>query len=224
MAQHTEKMIENVDAWERGREAAIRRNATKGRNRKWLAEDESRAELQDFVSCCFDPNTFVGSMNAALAEWGRLTEAQEAALRKVMAKQKQRDAQWAEEHANAADCPSGRAQVTGTIVSVKLHDYGWGPHSIEQVWKMVVRDDSGFKVWGTITSKMFDLCRTDDSDPHSWPSGRTFKGKRVSFTAAIQPSENDAKFGFYKRPTKIEFEELEQAPLMVQDNHDNEGG
>jgi hypothetical protein len=33
------------------------------------------------------------------------------------------------------------------------------------------------------------------------------KGKRISFTAAITPSKDDQKFGFFKRPTKAKLED-----------------
>jgi hypothetical protein len=155
MTPYTENKIEDIEAWNRGREAAIRRNAAKSRNRKWLAEDESREELQNFISDCYDPNTFLGAMNEALDQWGRLTEKQEVALRQT---------------------------------------------AFGGQWKMLVRDDSGFKVWGSIPSKMFDLATENGVEPH----GNSFKGKRVSFTAALQPSEDDPKFGFFKRPTKPE--------------------
>ena len=199
MAPYTENQIEDIEAWNRGREAAIRRNAAKGRNRKWLAEDESREELQNFISDCYDPNTFLGAMNEALDQWGRLTEKQEVAARNAMAKHKKwhadREARIAEERANAADCPEGRVQVTGEVISTDLRQTAFGGQ-----WKMLVRDDSGFKVWGSIPSKMFDLATENGIEPH----GNSFKGKRVSFTAALQPSEDDPKFGFFKRPTKPE--------------------
>ena len=66
--------IENHDAWARGREAAIRRNASISRKRKWLAEDESRQELDTFVSCGGDGSDFSIAMRDALEEWGTLTE------------------------------------------------------------------------------------------------------------------------------------------------------
>lgn len=206
MAPYTENKIEDIEAWSRGREAAIRRNAAKSRNRKWLAEDKSREELQNFISDCYDPNTFLGAMNEALDQWGRLTEKQEVAARNAMAKQKKwdadREARIAEERANAADCPEGRVQVTGTILSVKLVDNGWGAYSIDKTWKMLVRDDSGFKVWGSIPKKLME--QTELYLTRQIYDNDALKGQRVSFTAALQPSEDDPKFGFFKRPTKPE--------------------
>ena len=48
--------------------------------------------------------------------------------------------------------------------------------------KNIIQDDRGFKVCGTAVA---------DRD------------ERVSFMARIEPSKDDSKFGFYKRPTKI---------------------
>jgi hypothetical protein len=59
---------------------------------------------------------------------------------------------------------------------------------------MLVQDDRGFKVWGSVPSNLYDA-----------------KGRSVSFSAAIQPSEDDDKFGFFKRPTKAKFNEEEAA-------------
>lgn len=189
--------IEDRDAWERGREAAIRRNASISRNRKWLAEDESRIELHAFVSCGGDGSDFSIAMRDALDEWGTLTEGQEAAMRKVMARAEKREAERTAEWEAAADCPQGRVQVTGTIISTDLRETSFG-----NVWKMLVRDDSGFKVWGSIPSKLHE----PEEEDGQWITGKEMKGMRVSFTAAVEPSEDDQKFGFFKRPTKAKIE------------------
>jgi len=84
------------------------------------------------------------------------------------------------EHEAAEPCPAGRVVVTGEVLSVKLQDGYYG-----STWKMLVKDDRGFKVWGSIPSSL-DASR----------------GCRVTFTAAIEPSNDDDKFGFFKRPTK----------------------
>lgn len=237
--------IEDRDAWERGRDAAIKRNASVSRQRKWLAEDASRQELIDLCSddfggtdsfprvfnedcaqcrkhfnwewknspdCDGHPNEviksawrasgdFLEAMFEQINEWGRLSEKQEAAVRKILERAKGRVAEWeakkAEEFANSADCPQGRVQVTGTIISTDLRETSFG-----NVWKMLVRDDSGFKVWGSIPSKLHE----PEEEGGQWITGKEMKGKRVSFTAAIEPSEDDQKFGFFKRPTKAKIE------------------
>ena len=52
--------------------------------------------------------------------------------------------------------------------------------------KMLVRDDRGFKVWGTV--------------PSSLPN--TESGDRVTFIAAVEASDDDETFGFFKRPRR----------------------
>ena len=82
----------------------------------------------------------------------------------------------------AAPCPTGRVTVTGTILSTRVQDSAFG-----SVTKMLVRDDSGFKVWCT---------SPNSGEQHG-------KGDRVCFTATVEPSRDDPKFGFGKRPAKL---------------------
>lgn len=83
----------------------------------------------------------------------------------------------AEQYAAAADCPSGRVEISGTVVSVRKPD----PDDRFPQTKILVVADSGFKVWGS---------RFANAE----------KGDRVTFTATVEPSKDDKKFGFYKRP------------------------
>lgn len=78
-------------------------------------------------------------------------------------------------------CPTGRIVVTGKVVSTKWVDNDFGGSL-----KMVVEDDRGFRVYGTVPFIIGDVQRDD----------------RVSFTATLQQSEKDAAFGFYSRPSK----------------------
>jgi hypothetical protein len=63
----------------------------------------------------------------------------------------------------------------------------------EATFKMLVLDDRGFKVWGTIPEALFG-CRTLDD----------LVNLRVTFTAKVEQSDRDEAFGFYSRPTKAE--------------------
>jgi hypothetical protein len=93
---------------------------------------------------------------------------------------------------------------------------------------MLVKDDRGFKVWGSIPSclQLFDIEVSEEIEADhverirnnghdvkhvdgKWilttQQQRSLdKGDRVRFTATVTPSNDDAKFGFYKRPTKAE--------------------
>ena len=189
--------IMNQTAWEAGRERNIKANATAGRNKRWIAEDETRKEIEAFCLMAAGGSEFIANMRDALHEWGRLTENQEAAVRKAMARAEKREVERNAEWEAAADCPEGRVEVTGVIISTDIRDTSFGMQ-----WKMLVRDDSGFKVWGSIPSKLHEPAEEDGQ----FVTGQELKGKRVSFTAAITPSEDDQKFGFLKRPTKAKLE------------------
>jgi hypothetical protein len=104
-------------------------------------------------------------------------------MRKMLAmipSRKATEAAKAAEKAAAADCPTGRIEITGKVLTIKSQEtmYGWAT-------KMLVEHATGFKVWGTLPSNL-----------------TVEKGDTVAFTAMVEPSKDDAKFGFYSRPTK----------------------
>jgi len=82
------------------------------------------------------------------------------------------------------DCPEGRVTVTGKILTVKVED---DPYSeFEPRTRMLVEDDRGFRVWGTMPAAICDCER----------------GDRVTFAAKVTPKDGDPSFGIYSRPTK----------------------
>ncbi len=87
----------------------------------------------------------------------------------------------AEKRSNTPDCPFGKQIITGTVVIKKWQDSGYGGRLV-----MTVEDDRGFKVWGSVPSKLDDI----------------EQGDKVEFTANIEQSDSDSKFGFFKRPSK----------------------
>lgn len=98
------------------------------------------------------------------------------------------EAARAAEREAAAPCPTGRVTVTGTVISTKWVSNGfrrsrWDP---AETLKMLVKSDTGFKVFGTAPSALL---------------GAELKGARVTFSAMVEPSKDDPKFGFFKRPT-----------------------
>ena len=92
------------------------------------------------------------------------------------------EARRAEEAAKAADCPTGRVTVKGEVLSTRVQD---GPYG--RTVKMLVKDATGFKVWGTMPSSL-----------------SVERGAIVKFSAAVEPSKDDVKFGYFSRPTKAE--------------------
>ena len=89
----------------------------------------------------------------------------------------------------AEPCPTGKVEISGIVLTTKWQESMYG-----STLKMLVQDDRGFKVWGSVPSKLENV-----------------KGRSVSFSATVQPSEDDEKFGFFKRPTKATFNEGEVA-------------
>lgn len=136
--------------------------------------------------------------------WGGITERQLALVRRIHdgtpaeweVKKAAREAQRAADDAAALPVPvtSERVQVTGEVLTVKEQEaynpFGgvqWGP--IPTVLKMLVKTDAGYKLWGSLPR---DLGNVDGG----------LKGKRIAFNAKIERSKDDAKFGFFSRPTK----------------------
>jgi hypothetical protein len=121
-----------------------------------------------------------------LARYHNISEKQENFLKGLIEKidtREQRQAEWKakreEELANAEDCPTGRITIIGTIVKLGTKSNGWGSREV-----MTVKAEEGFLVWGTCPSELYDKER----------------GDTVVFKATVTPSENDPKFGFFKRP------------------------
>lgn len=117
-----------------------------------------------------------------LVRFGGLSEKQWEFLKSLMYRIENREkieAQREAERAFAADCPTGRMEIKGTIISVKTVETPWG-----QAQKMLVKTLEGYTVWGTVP-------RGIDAE----------KGKEVAFTATLEPSKDDKKHGYFSRPS-----------------------
>ena len=98
------------------------------------------------------------------------------------------------ERAESAPVPvtDERITVTGQIIKVGFKE-GWGYN--DPARKVItVRDDHGFKLWGTCPSAI----------------DRAEQGDRVTFTARVERSDRDETFGFFSRPTKPAIVEAEE--------------
>ena len=175
-------------AYDRGRQRRIIENALK----TWHKNTERANEIWHWVhSSSMEGNKFASSLEVNFAQWGKLSEKQSAAVLKIIDADNARKAEWAEkakaEREAAEDVPEGKQQITGTVISVKDRASGYGT----VVFKMLVKDDRGFKVWGTVPQAIWDAVGEE-----------RVTGQRVTFSATITQSPDDEKFGFFKRPTK----------------------
>lgn len=104
---------------------------------------------------------------------------------------------------------SGKREITGTILSCKPYENGFGGCT-----KMTVKvgDDSGFYIaWGTLPAKlesaMDDVYAKEQNIANDrWspsPDLPFYKGFIVSFTATFTVSDKDESFCFFKRPSKV---------------------
>lgn len=84
-------------------------------------------------------------------------------------------------HEAGEDVEEGRVVITGQVLAFKWQSSNYG-----DTLKMLVQDDRGFRVWGSVPAGL------DDAERNS----------RISFTATVQQSDKDSKFGFFKRPAK----------------------
>jgi hypothetical protein len=174
---------------ERAAKAAIRREQTAARKQakaeaakaEWLAANPAVAKILKAHA----DDSFVQSLQAGLDTYGTLTERQVEVLLQTPAKikeRKARDAAEAKRVAQATPVPNGTEVITGEVVSTKWVDSDYG-----STLKMLVLEDRGFKVWGSVP-------RAIDVE----------QGTKVRFTAAVERSNDDDLFGFFKRPRKAE--------------------
>ena len=132
------------------------------------------------------PRNTIREITERLVRRGSLSDRQVFFLGELLVKVQENDKLMAEREVERAAAeplpvPEGqeniRLTVSGEVLSVK--DKGWG-------WKILVRADDGWKVWGSLPRAISD-CKPGDF---------------VRFDATIKASENDDKFGFFSRPTK----------------------
>lgn len=171
-----------------------------GLRKAWLA-DPRHAEVAALIdSACVANQSessvrrfdgFADSLQRQLSTKGELSERQVDAYFAAA----KRNAEWLAERQEKAAAEAalpkapvveGRGEISGEVLSVKWQDSVYGG-----AFKMLVRDDRGFKLWGTVPASLPD----------------TLKGCRVKFNATVEKSHDDESFGFFKRPTKAEVTE-----------------
>lgn len=126
-----------------------------------------------------------------------LTDNQISALRRSVEQAAEREA-----HKGENPVVEGRIEIHGTIISTKEDDGMYGT-----TYKMLVEDERGFRVFGSIPQSFWDeVAFLGSYRKSAW--GETdgvmtkLKGMEVRFTATVEKSDKDESFGFFKRPTK----------------------
>lgn len=149
---------------------------------------------------------FYADVLRRIDRYGDVSEKTIEAVRRGMVRDPEmrarRLAEMAEVKATGVKVPERRLVITGEVLSVKWKDSYYGG-----AFKMLVKDDRGFKVWGTrpdsLAASIFHFMVEDGVD--EWANKPEVKpGDRIRFTAACEPSKDDDYFGFFKRPTKAE--------------------
>jgi len=139
-----------------------------------------------------------------LVKWGDLSPKQGEFIRKLLAQIASRaELQAARkiEHEEAAPCPNGRMEVEGCIIKTEWRDNAYGGRLT-----MTVKTGGGYLLWGTVPSTLTTKNVTHTDGGRTWTEQRGLeRGDRVRFTATLEQSDRDAKFGFYKRPSKASF-------------------
>jgi hypothetical protein len=152
-------------------------------NREAFEFCESRVSAGDYGYEGFYHN-FVHKVN----RYGDTSEKFVAAILRAKARDEEFAAKRAFEALTAAPVVEGDAvQITGEVLSLKRQENAYGGRLV-----MTVKDDRGFKVWGSVPSGL----KLDQQR-----EGR-LTGKRVSFIAQVSKSDRDETFGFFKRPRK----------------------
>jgi hypothetical protein len=161
-----------------------------------------------------DNDLFVGD-ESHLNEWGDADKyyfepytisKEESERREIIAKQKAkakaerieelRLEQEAYDKAKPIPVTDNRIKFTGIIEKTYSKTTEWGIQ-----FKMFFVDDRGFKLNGSM-GKAFEE-KYDFDEDGDYRTRLLQEGTRVSFMASVKPSA-DPKFGFFKRPTKVE--------------------
>lgn len=193
---HLAKVEEN-----RRKRAAAKAAETRKANEAWRA---ANADVVTFLANTdnFGDFDFLWEMSATLDREGTLTERQTAAVRRCA----ERHAKWAakreqEEKARAAKLakgkpmPTGRVEITGTVVSTKWVEDDYSYHG-GSILKMLVETADGWRVYGTVPSDL----KPSSFNGEDAAKGFGLKGATVTFTATIKPKED--AFGIFSRPTR----------------------
>lgn len=192
--------IEKLDAAaekRRAKKEAKRVAEVKERDDRVVSMIESNEVLKKAVAAgekLAEADSFAAGVLETVQLKGFVSEKQEAIIERGLESIAKRAAE------KAAERPvvEGRIEISGKVLTTKWQESEqWG-----STLKMLVRDDRGFKVWGSVPSAI-----------------SVERGDEVVFTATVEKSNDDECFGFFKRPSKAkvvgdEPEEQEETPKV----------
>jgi hypothetical protein len=142
------------------------------------------------------PESTIRDIVGKLVKYGSVSPKQTDFIGKLLKQIADRpivEAQRQAEADAAGPVPTGRVQMTGTVLSVKqVEGRAFSYHDDGVRTKLLIKLENGSKVYGN---------RFANID----------KGDNVTFTATVEASKTDAKFGFYKRASLPATEPTETA-------------
>lgn len=144
-------------------------------------------------------NCFVADVARKLVNYGDLSQRQIDAVRRSIARDAEKAAKAKTDPEPSCPVVEGRIVVEGTVLTLKWQDGDFG-----STLKMLVRDDRGFKVWGTVPTSLTEGSDWDETAAGYIDRRAADRGDRVRFTATVERSRDDEAFGFFKRPVKAE--------------------
>lgn len=137
--------------------------------------------------------------------YGSISDKQRALVIKVAGEEAERERLEAERQAkreaalaSGFEAPTGRQEVTGTVVGTRVKD---GMYGITQRMTLLVEAEQEWRVNMTVPSKLLDQL----VEEVEWWGGdlRDLHGRTVTVTATLEePAEGDPLFRFGKRPSK----------------------
>lgn len=160
--------------------------------------DQENPGLRQYLFAHSDED-FLGSLYRQLTRKGDLSERQIAAALRSQEREAEFTARRETEREALRDVDpivEGRREIEGEVLSTKWKESMYGT-----TLKMLVREDDGNKVWGTVPEALQQLTfETWSEVDQTYVPGIELKGSRVALTAEVTRSEDDEHFGFYKRP------------------------
>jgi hypothetical protein len=178
------------------------RHAIKNRRLAWFAVNEDRQVAFEWAKHMVEVEYAYGYEGmrhrfvSQVTRYGDVSDKFVRAIMRDMARSEriaeERAAREAREAETSSPVVEGRIVVVGEVLTTKWQENDYGGSL-----KMLVRDDRGFKVWGTVPASI-------DLVGDVGQQRGLGHGDRVRFTATVEASGDDKTFGFFKRPTKAE--------------------